>query len=132
MAALSALMQEAIINYFRGISMPAAPVSLEIALYTSDPGDDNSGTEVSAGGYSRQAITLTAPSTTIGVGSLTTNSGDITFGPATADWGSVTHWAIFGVGGGSFYLHGSFLGVRTVLSGEGYTIYNGTLNITGK
>lgn len=54
-----------------------------VALYTSDPTDDNTGTEVAGNGYARQAITFVNGA----------NAAIITFqadGSGTA-WGNVTH-----------------------------------------
>jgi hypothetical protein len=57
-------------------------------LYTSDPGDDNSGTECSDSTYSNQTITFGTASS----GSMS-NSGAITF-PAFTGAVTVSHWGI--------------------------------------
>lgn len=72
------------------------PPALFVALFTTAPTDaytsgSPTGTEVSAAGYARVAVTQAdgtwaAPS---GSPSATSNSGTITFGAPTANWGSI-------------------------------------------
>lgn len=69
------------------------PSTVYIALYTSDPTPADTGTEVSGGGYTRQAITFTAAALDSGKVSVK-NMADVVFPQATADWGLVTHVAI--------------------------------------
>lgn len=124
----------AIINIMRGTT-PGIPASLAIGLFTSDPKDDFSGTEVGAGvGYSPQAIQLTSPVPIVGTGSSVTNTGGtIIFGPCTTtDWGLITHWVIRGVGGtadGFKFLHGEFLTAKNIAVGDSYTIPDNTLDL---
>lgn len=55
---LSKYVQDKWLAWLKGTNMPAAPATLYLALYTSDPDDTNSLTgEVSGGTYVRQAIT---------------------------------------------------------------------------
>jgi hypothetical protein len=49
--------EEGLLNVLRGTAYPlAATGSVYIALYTAAPTDAGGGTEVSAGGYARQAV----------------------------------------------------------------------------
>lgn len=59
-----------------------------LALYTSNPGPTNTGTEVSGGSYVRKAITFSATS-----GSARTNTNEIRFPGLPA--GTITHYGIF-------------------------------------
>ena len=74
---------------FRNLAAPAI-VTVFVALFTAAPGEGGGGTEVATGAYARQSVAFTAP--TAGAGD---NSADITFPVATADWGTITHWALF-------------------------------------
>lgn len=58
-----------------------------LALYTSPPSDAGGGTELSGAGYARQAISFDADGAA--------NDAEIVFGPASGDWGTITHAAIF-------------------------------------
>jgi len=61
-----------------------------VALHISSPMDDDSGVEVTGGAYARVLGAFTAAS-----GGTVSNSLDVSFPPATAPWGTVTHFAIY-------------------------------------
>ena len=67
------------------------PTAWYIALFTSNPDEDASGTEVSTSGtaYARQSATFTVS------GNEATNSAAIEFPTATASYGTVTHIGVF-------------------------------------
>ncbi len=103
-----------------------SPTTVYVALFTAAPGEAGGGTEVSGGGYARQAVTFSAPS----AGS-TSNSSDITFPTATADWGTITHFAIFDAStGGNMLYYGQLTSSVTVNSGQQLTIPAGNLTIS--
>ena len=89
MATLSNAVQDETLDHVLGTEASTSPTTVYVALYTSDPGRDDSGTEVSAAGYSRQAITFD-PS----VNGSASNAADVEFGPAEADWGEISHAAL--------------------------------------
>lgn len=66
------------------------PTAIYLALYTSDPTQADTGTEVTGGGYVRQAVTFTAPAVVDGKQTVK-NTADIEFPIASADWGLVSH-----------------------------------------
>lgn len=62
----------------------------------------------------------------------TQNTGTITFGPATADWGTVTHIAITdnsGYGSGNVLMFGQLATSKTVGNGDSLQISAGNLDI---
>lgn len=65
------------------------PSSLYVALFTSNPAEDASGTEVSGGAYARQSVTFTVS------GNTASNTAAIEFPTATASYGTVTHVGVF-------------------------------------
>jgi len=69
-------------------SLRSSPVYL--ALFTSNPGPNNSGGEVSGGGYVRQVSTWTP-----GVDGDTSLAAIVSFPVVSSAWGSVTYWGIF-------------------------------------
>ncbi len=72
------------------------PTAIFIALFTAAPSDSGGGTEVTGGAYARQQVTqLDANWNAPAPAGLTDNVNDITFPVATANWGTVTHMAIF-------------------------------------
>lgn len=91
MAAMSDYLEEKLLNHtFRNVSF-TPPTTVYLALYTSNPTDADTGTEVSGGAYARQAATFSAATNP---GGQVSNDALITFPTATAGWGTVTHFAI--------------------------------------
>lgn len=97
-----------------------------LALFTVTPSDSSAGTEVAGAGYARQAITLKSAA-----GRATSNDGDITFGPAGANWGTVNAVAIMPTNsGGTARWWDTVNTPRDVLNGESATVKDGELDIT--
>jgi len=67
------------------------PSSIYLALYTSDPGNDDTGTEVSAPNYARQDVTTAFAAAS---GRQVENDSEILFPEAGENWGTVTHIGI--------------------------------------
>jgi hypothetical protein len=67
------------------------PTAWYVALFTSNPDEDASGTEVSTSGtaYARQSVTFSVS------GNTATNTAAIEFPTATASYGTVTHVGVF-------------------------------------
>jgi hypothetical protein len=84
------------------------PVTLYAALFTTDPGDDASGTEVSGGAYARVAITVGDAQWSAVTAGRSGNVSVITFpAPVGAPWGLCTHGALFDAStGGNMYFYG--------------------------
>jgi hypothetical protein len=116
MAGLSDKLENAFIDWFfraqaigiTGASAAAGtgPTALFVALLTAAPSDAGGGTEVSGGSYARVSVTSSltawagtqsAGSTTAssGTGGQTSNNAAITFAAPTANWGVVTHYAVY-------------------------------------
>lgn len=98
-----------------------------VALLTASAGETGDLTnEVGAGkGYSRQALTVDAAAA-----GATQNSGILDFGPATADWGTVAHWAVMDgptIGAGNALWYGPFSVSKVVGSGDDFKIAAGAL-----
>lgn len=67
------------------------PSAWYVALFTSNPDEDASGTEVSTSGtaYARQSVTFSVS------GNTASNTAAIEFPTATASYGTVTHVGVF-------------------------------------
>lgn len=102
-----------------------------LALCTSAPTDAAAGTEVTVAGtngYSRQAVTWTAPT---GDPSSTENSGALTFGPFTADLGNVTHVELYDAAtAGSSVAYWSVDVAKDPANGDSITVAAGALVMT--
>lgn len=103
----------------------SAPGTVYLALYSSEPGDDNSGSELSGSGYSRQPFTLDEPTN-----GLSYSSADIVYDTATADWVTATHVGVMDAStGGNLLFYGPLSSAVTVLSGNNFRIPSGNLAI---
>ena len=91
-----------------------------VALFTTATTDAGGGTEVSGGGYARQLAGLSAAS---GAGGLTSNTADITFPTATADWGTVTDVAIMDAAtAGNMIMHSPLDASKAIATGDTFKI----------
>jgi len=107
----------------------AKPTGLFVALFTAAPSDLGGGTEVAGGSYARvnlapldtnwKATQGGTSGASAGTGGLTSNAVAITFPAPTANWGTVTHFAIFdAASGGNLLIWDALTAPRTVLSGD--------------
>ena len=114
MPVLSATLRDEILDHILGTAANTAPSNVYVALYSSDPTDVDSGTELSGNGYARELVTFDA--SVAGVSSTDVNAE---FGPATADWGSVTHVAVHSsISGSDLIFFGPLATARTVLEDD--------------
>ena len=123
MAELSNYLENKLLDHvLRGTSY-TSPTTVYVGLYTSDPQDDNSGTEVSGGSYARQAISVTTAS-----GGIVTSSADVTFPQATADWGTVSHIGLLdAVTSGNLLMHTELTTSKAISTGDVLKISSGSL-----
>ena len=126
MAEFSNFLEDALINAVLRNTTYTAPATVYVSLYTTDPTDADTGTEVSGGSYARTAVTFGAPSN-----GVTTNSADVTFPTATASWGTVTHIGIHDAStAGNLLFHTPLDTAKTIDSGDIFKITTGNLSVT--
>lgn len=126
MAEMSNYLENALINgTLRGTTY-TAPTTVYIGLYTSDPTDADTGTEVTGGSYARQSVTFGAPSN-----GVSTNSAAIEFPQATGTWGTVGWIGIEdALSGGNLLYHTPLDASKTIESGDIFKIAIGSLSVT--
>jgi hypothetical protein len=126
MAEFSDFMENKIIDHMLRNQAYTPPATVYLALFTTATSDAGGGTEVSGGSYARQAVTLSAAS-----GGASSNSADITFPTATANWGTVTHLALMdALTGGNMLMHTALDESKTVNNGDTFKINAGALDVT--
>lgn len=122
MAGKSTYAEVSVINsLLRGSAFPSVAGSVYVALYTSAPSDTGGGTEVSGGAYARVAVSRATGSWAAPTGSpsATSNSAAVTFSSPTANWGTVTHFAIYDASTAGNELYWGALGTsRNILNGD--------------
>lgn len=126
MAEMSNYLENALINVTLRNTAYTTPTTVYVGLYTTDPTDANTGTEVSGGSYARTAVTFAAPSN-----GVTTNSADVTFPTATASWGTVGWIGILDASTtGNLLYHTPLDASKTIDTGDIFKIATGNLSVT--
>ena len=126
MAEMSNYLENALINATLRNTSYTSPATSYLALYTSDPTDADSGTEVSGTSYARQAITFGAPSN-----GVSTNSAAIEFPQAGGSWGTVTHVGIRDAStSGNLLFHTALDASKAIATGDVFRIASGSLSVT--
>jgi hypothetical protein len=101
------------------------PTAWYLALFTAAPSDSGGGTEVSGGAYARQSVTFTVS------GNTATNSAEIEFPVATANYGSVTHVGVFDASSaGNLLAHAALTSSKTIETGDAFRVQASELDIT--
>ena len=126
MAEFSNYLENALINAVLRNTSYTSPTTVYVGLYTTDPTDADTGTEVSGGSYARTSVTFGAPSN-----GVSTNSADVTFPTATAGWGTVTHIGIHDAStAGNLLFHTPLDTSKTIDPGDIFKITSGNLSVT--
>jgi len=127
MSAMSDYLENAFLDHFTGTTSTTAPSAIYLGLSTGSMNDDDSGTELSGNGYTRQAITFASAAS----GSISNNAA-VEFPAATgSSWGSVSHWAIYDAStGGNQLFHGSFDTAKTIAVGDILKVASSSLTLT--
>jgi hypothetical protein len=126
MAAFSNYLENALINGTLRATSYTAPTTVYVGLFTSDPTDDGSGTEISGNAYARQSATFAAPSN-----GASSTSADIQFPQATGTWGTVGWFGIFdALTTGNLMYHGALTVSKTIETGDVFKIASGNLTVT--
>jgi len=118
MANFTDYMEDLIINWMRNDSPVSAPTQLGLGLFkggSSIEPELEEGiitSEQSGGGYTRKVIALTAPSS-----GNSSNTAEIAWDAASADWGTITHFGIFD-DSSNFLMWGALTTPRTVNAGD--------------
>jgi hypothetical protein len=126
MAEMSNFLEDALINATLRATTYTSVATVYVSLWTSDPTDAGSGTEVLGGSYARTAVTFAAPSN-----GVTTNDADVTFPTATASWGVVGWIGINDAStSGNLLYHSPLDTSKTIDSGDIFKISTGNLSVT--
>lgn len=122
MTAMSNYLEDALINAVLRNTSYSSPATVYLALYTSNPDEGDTGTELSGNGYSRQSIAFNAPSN-----GAATNNGDVAFTASGGNFGTVTHIGIFDAATtGNLLFYGALTASKTVNDGETLTFADGS------
>ena len=104
-----------------------APSTLYLSLHTANPDEDGSGTEVSTSGtaYARQEVTFTVS------GNTATTDAAVEFPTATANFGTVSHVAVWDAStSGNMLAYAALTTSKTIETGDVLRLPAGDLDIT--
>jgi hypothetical protein len=103
----------------------SSPAAVYVGLFTSNPDEDGSGTEVSGGSYARQAGSFSVS------GNTATTSAAIEFPTATASWGTISHIGIYDASSaGNLLAYAALSASKAIASGDVFRIPTGDIDIT--
>lgn len=126
MAEMSNYLENALINATLRNTSYTSPTTVYVGLFTSDPTDAGSGTEVSGGSYARTAVTFGAPSN-----GVSTNNAAVEFPQATGNWGTVGWIGIHDAAtSGNLMYHTALDVSKTIDTGDIFKIATGSLSVT--
>ena len=114
-----------ILDHVFGGNAYTAPSTLYVALFTTDNTDTGGGTEVSGGAYARQSVAFTVS------GNTASNSADVEFPTATANYGTVVAVAVMDAStGGNQLAYAGLSSDKTIETGDVFRVPAGDLDIT--
>jgi len=101
------------------------PTAWYIGLFTTDPTDADSGTEVSGGSYVREAATFSV------TGDAATTTAAVEWPVATADWGTITHIGVYDAStAGNLIAHAALTASKTINTDDVFRIPASSLQMT--
>ena len=128
MAEMSNFLENALINATLRNTTYTSVATVYVSLWTSDPTDAGSGTEVSTSGtsYARQSVTFGAPSNGDSL-----NTTALEFPQATASYGTVGWIGINdAASSGNLLYHSPLTTSKTIDTGDIFKIAIGSLSVT--
>ncbi len=124
--AKSNYLENKVLDHFLGTSSTSAPSNVYVGLFTSDPTDAGSGTEVSGNGYTRKVASFSASSS-----GSTSNSSAIEFTASGGSFGTVTHFGVFDASSsGNLLYHGALTASKVIADTDTLKISATGLSIT--
>ena len=125
MSAFSNYLENKVLLHVFGGTSYTAPATLYLALYTTNPGEGNTGTECSGTGYSRQTIAFTV------VNDTASNTAAVEFPVAGSSWGTISYVGILdNSSGGNLLAYGALTTAKAIDSGDVFRVEAGDLDIT--
>ena len=126
MAALSNYLENALINATLRNTAYSSPATVYVGLFTSDPTDAGTGTEITGNSYARKSMAFNAPSN-----GASTNSAAVEFDQATGTWGTITHFGILdALTIGNLLYHGALTTSKTIETGDVFKFAAASVTVT--
>ena len=108
-----------------GATAYTAPTTLYLAIHTTNPAEDNTGTEVSGSAYARQTVAFTVTTSTA------SNTVAVEFPTATGSWGTLTHVGVYdALTGGNLLAYAALTTSKIIGTNDVFRVPAGDLDIT--
>jgi hypothetical protein len=140
MANFSNYLETKIVEWLYGVAMPTAPTTLYVALFSSDPTDANTGTEITStitGAATRTAVANAAWTTTTATTTLDAkiqNNAEITITNNSTNSTNVnaTHFGVFdsSTGSNNLLFHGQLASTVTITPGSNIKFAPNSITLT--
>jgi len=122
--AKSNYLENALLNHVLRATTYTPPTTLYLALFTTDPTDSATGTEVTGGSYARKVITFAAAS-----GGTSNSSVEVTF--PTLPAGTITHAAIYdALTGGNMLYYKALNPVLVLQANDNVVFSSGNVSVS--
>ena len=126
MSEMSNYLENGLLNAILRNTSYTSPATVYVGLYTSNPDEGNTGTEVSGGSYARKSAAFNSPSN-----GVCTNSASVEFDQASASWGTVSHVGLLdSITSGNLLFYTDLTTSKTIESGDIFKIAAGSLSVT--
>lgn len=114
-----------VLGHVFGGSAYTAPTTLYLALFTSNPDEDGSGTEVTGGAYARQTVAFTI------TGNTASNTAAVEYATATESFGTVSHVGVYdALTSGNLMAYAALTSSKAIDVGDVFRVPTGDLDIT--
>jgi hypothetical protein len=126
MSEMSNYLENGLLNAVLRNTSYTSPTTVYVGLYTSNPDEGNTGTEVSGNSYARKSATFGAPSD-----GVCTNSASVEFDQATGSWGTISHVGLLdAITSGNLLFYTDITTSKTIETGDIFKIAAGSLSVT--
>ena len=126
MSEMSNYLENGLLNTVLCNTSYTSPATVYVGLYTTDPGEGNTGTECTGSGYARKSATFGSPSN-----GVCTNSASVEFDQATGSWGTISHMGLLdAITSGNLLFYTNITTSKTIESGDIFKFAAGDISVT--
>jgi hypothetical protein len=127
MSGKSNYLEYKILDHVLATTAYAAPSAVYLSLHYTSPGENDSGTEVSTGGYAREEVSFNSASG----GSATGPTTDKEFTASGAAWNGVAHFGIYDASSaGNLLYYGALSAPKDITDGDSIRFVADSITIT--
>jgi hypothetical protein len=120
-------LENKILDHVLATTAYTAPAAVYLSLHYTSPGEANTNTEVSTGGYAREGVSFNGASS----GSATGPTTDTEFTASGAAWTGVEHFGIYDASsGGNLLYYGILSAAKDIADGDSIRFVADSITIT--